>query len=57
LVCGSVGAGGAEVCEIKAAMYVVTGEIALFALASTSLLFNVEINLRRGAVFDDLLAV
>ena len=57
LVCGSVGADGAEVCEIKAAMYVVSGETALLALASTSLFFNVEINLRCGAVFDDLLAV
>ena len=52
-----VGADGAEVCEIKAAMYVVTGDTVPLALASTSLFFDVEINLRCGAVFDDLLAV
>jgi hypothetical protein len=45
------------VCEIKAAIYVVTGETALLTLASTSLFFNVEIDLRCSAVFDDLLAV
>jgi hypothetical protein len=47
------------VCEIKAAitLSIISGETALLALASTSLFFNVEINLRCGAVFDDLLAV
>ena len=56
MVCGSVGAGGAEVYEIKTAMYVVHGETAVLSLASTSLFFNVEINLRCGSVIDDLLA-
>jgi len=42
--------------EIKTAMDVVHGETAVLSLASTSLFFNVEINLRCGSVFDDLLA-
>ena len=43
--------------EIEAAMYVVARAIAVLALVSKWLFFNVEINLRCGAVFDDLLAV
>ena len=44
-------------CEFEAGVYVVAGATAVLALVSKSLLFNVEINLRCGAVFDDLLAV